>query len=108
MKQVRWLLPMGLLAGIAVALLVSSGASQPQPTPKKTLFSTLKLGQSVTLTEKGSAWDIGTVDDEAPLTHRVVEVGDDYIVLRDEAGSVETRLPATAIRAVVHVRTRQK
>lgn len=33
---------------------------------------------------------------------------DDDIVLIDEAGSVETRMPVTAVRAVVLVRTKGK
>jgi hypothetical protein len=42
------------------------------------------------------------------MTHKVLEIEHDFIVLRDEAGSVETRIPTTAVRAVVHVRTKSK
>lgn len=105
----RWpVLLVGILATVMLALVVSTGASQPTPAPKKTVFSTLKVGQSVTLKEKGSAWEICTMDEEAPLTHKVAEIGDEFIALRDEAGSVETRIPVTAVRAVVHVTTKKK
>lgn len=97
-----------MLAAVVVAFTVSIGTSQPPPVLKKTIFSTLRVSQSVTLKDKGSAWEIGTTDEETALTHRVAEIGEDYIVLRDEAGSVESRIPLTAVRAVVHVRTKGK
>ena len=97
----------GLLAAVTLALTLSTGASQP-PVQKKTVFSSLKLGQSVALKDRGPAWEIHTTDEEAPLTHKLVEVGEGYIVVRDEVGAVETRIPVTAVRAVVHVRTKAK
>lgn len=108
MKRIKWSLPLGLLAAVTVALVVSTGASQPQPAPKKSIFSTLKVGQSVSLKEKASGWEVSTTDDVAPLTHQIAEIKDDYIVLLDEAGSVETRIPVTAVRAVIHVKTKRK
>lgn len=98
----------GVLAAVVVAFTVSTETSQPPSAAKKTVFSSLKVGQSVTLKEKGPLWEVGTTDDEAPLTHKVAEIDDGYIVLRDEAGAVETRIPVTAVRAVVHVRTKRK
>jgi hypothetical protein len=108
MNASRWAGLVGLLEAVVVAFTVSTGTSQPPPAPKRTIFSTLKVGQPVTLKEKGPAWEIGTTDDEAPLTHKVAEVGEDYIVLRDEAGSVESRIPVTAVRAVADVRPKGK
>jgi Spy/CpxP family protein refolding chaperone len=99
---------LGMLAVVTLAMTLSTGASQPPPVQKKAVFSTLKVGQSVTLKDKGAAWEIHTTDDEAPQTHKVVEAGEDYIVLHDEPGAVETRIPVTAVRAVVHVRTKGK
>jgi hypothetical protein len=99
---------LGVVAAVMLALAVTTGASQPPEAPRKTIFSTLKVGQSVTLKDKGPAWEIHTTDDETPLTHKVAEVGEDYIVLHDEPGAVETCIPVTAVRAVVHVRTKGK
>ncbi len=108
MPSKRWVLPLVLLATVTLALVVSTGASQPPAAQRKTVFSGLKVGQSVTLKEKGSVWEIATTDEVAPLSHKVAEIGDDFIVLRDEAGSVESRIPVTAVRAVIHVRTKGK
>lgn len=109
MNARRWTAALvGLLATVTVALVVSSGASQPPPAPRKSILSSLKVGQPVTLKEKGPGWEIGTTDEAGPLTHKVAEVHDDFIVLKDEAGAVESRIPVTAVRAVVHVRTKGK
>ena len=108
MNRKKWTLPLGLLAAVTLALVVSTGASQQQPAQKKTVFSTLKVGQSVNLKEKGPAWEIGTTDEGGPMTHKVLEIEPGFIVLHNEAGSVETRIPTTAVRAVVHVRTKLK
>lgn len=62
----------------------------------------------MTLKDRGPAWEIHTTDDGAALTHKVVEVGEDYVVVRDEAGAVETRIPGTGTRAVVQVRRKAK
>jgi hypothetical protein len=97
-----------MLAAVMVAVVVSTGSSQPPPAVKKTVFSALKVGQAVSLKDKATGWEIGTTDDETVLMHKVAEIGDEYIVLHDEAGSVETRLPLTAVRAVVHLRTKGK
>lgn len=99
---------LGVVSAVTLALAVTTGASQPPAAPRKTIFSTLKVGQSVTLKDKGSAWEIHTTDDEAPLTHKVAEIGEDYIVLHDEAGAVETRIPVTAVRAVIYVQAKRK
>lgn len=90
----------------AVVALFSTATSQPTPATRRSVFSTLKAGQSVTLKERGGLYEVGTLDEAGPLTHTVVEVGDDFLVLRDDAGVTESRIPVTAVRAVVLVRTK--
>jgi hypothetical protein len=34
---------------------------------------------------------------------QVVEVGGDYLVLKDMIGAVETRIPVTSVKAVVRI-----
>jgi hypothetical protein len=93
---------------LGLAGLLSTATSQPPSSARRSVFSTLKVGQAVTLKERAGLYEVGTTDEAGPLTHKVVEVGDDFLVLWDEAGTVESRIPVTAVRAVVHVRTKAK
>lgn len=95
-----------MLVGLAIT--ATSGSSEPPPARKQGIFTSMKVGQSVSLREKGPMWEVHTTDDGTPLTHKVAEIGEDYIVVRDETGMIETRIPVTAIRAVVHVKTKGK
>ena len=96
------------LAAVAAVLMISSAASQPQAAPRKTVFSSLKTGQPVTVKDKGHSVEISTMEEDTVGTHTVVEVGDDYIVLRDVAGVTESRVPVYAIRGIVYIKTRPK
>jgi hypothetical protein len=97
-----------LAAGLVVTVLLSTATSQPTPAARRTIFSTLKVGQAVTLKDKGGLYEIGTVDDAERLTHKVVEIGDDYIAVQDEVGVTDTRIPLTAVRAVVSVKIKSR
>jgi cell shape-determining protein MreC len=97
-----------LAAALVVAVLLSTANSQPTPTARRTIFSTLKVGQAVTLKDKGGLYEIGTVDDAARLTHKIVEIGDDYIAVQDEVGVTDTRIPLTAVRAVISVKIKSR
>ncbi len=97
-----------LLALIGVAVLFSTATSQQPPVVRRSVFSTVKAGQAVSLKERAGLYEIGTTDEGGPLTHKVVEVGDDYFVVKDDAGTVESRIPVTAVRVVVHTKTKEK
>lgn len=97
-----------IVVAFGVVGLLSTATSQPPPAARRTVFSTLQAGQSLTLKERVGLYEISTTDEAGPLTHKVVEVGGDFLVLRDEAGTVESRIPATAVRAVIHIRTKAK
>jgi hypothetical protein len=71
------------------------------------MFSTLKVGQPVALKDRGHSFEIRVMDGDTG-THTVIEIGDDYIVLRDVAEVEECRIPIYAIRAVVHFKTKPK
>ena len=94
-----------LLLGL-MALASAHSADEPQkPTG---VYSSLKVGQHVTLKNEGTAFTISYFDEETPLAHKVVEVGTDFIVLQDAAGVAETTIPIYAVTAVVKVRTKRK
>ncbi len=102
------LLAVLVVAGVLTAASLPTGSSQPPPAARRTVFSPLKVGQPVALKERGALYEVVTVAEAGPLTHKVVEVGDDFIVLLDEAGVTETRIPLTAVRAVVGLQFKGK
>lgn len=97
---------LAMLVGLAIT--ATTGTSEPPPARKQGIFAVLKVGQSVSLKDKGPVWEIHTTDDGTSLTHKVAEIGEDYLVVRDETGMIEPRIPVTAVRAVVHVKTKGK
>ena len=97
-----------LVAVVGLAVLFSTATSQQPPAARRSVFSTLKAGQPVTLKEKAGLSEVRTTDEAGPRTHKVAEIGDDFLVVKDEAGAVESRIPVSAVRAIVHVKTKEK
>ena len=96
------------VAALGLGLSQPTATSQPAPAAPRTVLSPLKAGQAVTLKEKGSFWEISVLQDSAQTGHRVVEVADDHIVVTDDGGLIETRIPLTAIRAVTVIRAKPR
>ncbi len=103
-------LMLALLAAVALGLsgLFSTATPQPPPAARRSVFSTLKIGQAVAVKEKNGLYEVSTMDVDGPMSHKVTEVGDDYLAVRDEAGVTESRIPVTAVRAVIHAKTKLK
>ena len=70
------------------------------------VFSTLKIGQSVTLKDEDTGITISFFDDELPMTHTIIEIGDGFVVVRDIADVTETTIPVYSIGKIVKIRTR--
>ena len=66
----------------------------------------LKVGQAVSLKDERSAYTISFIEPEVPLSHTVIEIGEDYVVLRDIAGVKDVVVPVFAVKAVEKVRTK--
>jgi hypothetical protein len=89
--------------GVVVALVaVTLGADGTSKT--KSILSALKVGQSVSLKDVGSAFSITFFDPELPQSHKVVEIEDNFIVVWDIAEVTETTVPIYAIKAIVKVK----
>ncbi len=73
-------------------------------TTPKGVFSMLKVGQPVSLKDHGSAFSLSFIEGEVPFGHTVVEVGEDYVVVRDIAGVKDIVVPVFALKAVEKVR----
>jgi hypothetical protein len=73
----------------------------------KGVFSSLKIGQSVTLKEEATGITISFFDEELPMTHTITETGDEFIVVRDIADVTETTIPVYSIKKIVKIRTKE-
>ena len=97
-----------LVSLCAILALASTVTSQPQPSAKKGLFSTLTVGQVVTVNDNGPLFQISTIEKAETGTHKIAELGSDYIVFEDMARVSELRVPLHAIKAIIHVKAKQK
>jgi hypothetical protein len=95
---------MCLIVGV-VGVLVLSALGADETKRAKGVFSALKVGQSVSLKDEGSAFTITFFEPDLPQSHKVIEIGDNFIVLRDVAEITETSVPIYSVKAVVKVRT---
>ena len=96
----RWIWLGVVLVAVAVAL----GAEDVKKS--KGVFSTLKVGQNVTLKDEKAAFTISFFDEDLPLAHKVIEIGEDYVVIRDVVGIKETTIPVYALKAVEKIRVK--
>jgi hypothetical protein len=91
------------LVVVVVAVAVTLGADETRK--PKGVFSGLRVGQSVSLKDEGAAFTITFFEPEILQSHKVIEVGNDYVVLRDIAEVSETTVPLYSIKGIVKVRT---
>ncbi len=87
-----------VIVGLALAVLVG-GVATPKESKRTGVLAPLEAGQRVSLREKDYGYEIEAVPGEEG-THKVVEVGSDYVVLEDAAGASEVRIPLCAVKAV--------
>ena len=88
------------LALIAIGTITVSG--QAPVKPQIGVLSILKAGQSVNLKDIAGRYEISTYDDGlTALSHRVIEVGPDFVTVEDIAGVAETRIPIFSIKSFV-------
>jgi hypothetical protein len=97
MKRIVLLLP------VIVVMLLSIGAADA---PKKTVFSGLKIGQSVGLKDHGEAFEISFLTEEIPQGQTVIEIGDDFVVLEDVAKVTQTTIPVYSLKAIVRLKVK--
>ena len=76
------------LAVVVALVAVALGADEIKK--PKGIFSGLKVGQSVSLKDEGSAFTITVFDPNYLRAHKVIEIGDNFIVVRDIAEVTET------------------
>lgn len=84
-------------------LILVPPTSNGQDRSQKGFLSALKVGQIVTLKEDAGRYEI-TVLKKAPLGHKIIEIGSDYVVIEDAARVTETRIPVYSIKAIIRLR----
>lgn len=103
----RPLLALLLAAFLALGTITVFGQAPDKPRPG--FLSTLKEGQSIMLKEVAGRFEISSFDDgPAMLSHKVIEVGTDYLTIEDIGGLIETRIPTYSIKAIVRLKVPRK
>ena len=100
-----------MLAVIAVCLLAlgSITTGQAPNQPRRDFLAALKPKQSVLIKEVGGRFTISTMDDVPDtLSHKVIEVGSDFVTVEDITGIQQTRIPIYAITSIVRIKTINK
>ena len=87
-----------------VAVATAIGADNAKK--PKGVFSMLKVGQAVSLKDHGSAYSLSFLEPAVPLGHTVIEIAEDYIVLRDIAGVKDVVVPVYSVKFVERVRVK--
>ena len=95
---------MALLTILAVCTFGNAADSQPE----HGIFATLKPDQQIVLKEVGDKYEISVIELANHLSHVVVEVGSNHVVVRDSVGLIETRIPAYSIKAIVTIKNLKK
>jgi hypothetical protein len=100
-----------VLSIVAVSLIsLALVAAQPDGDPPKTgIFANLRKGQEIGLKDVGTSFEVTILADQpGPLGFTILEVGQDFLVLRDIAGIQEVRIPIYAIKSITTISTAKK
>jgi hypothetical protein len=93
-------------AGVVIlilAALVAVAAAQTGEGRKFGVLAPLQVGQMIALKEGADGYQISAVLG-VQQTHKVVEVGSDYVAVVEIGGLTETRIPVYSIRCVLRTR----
>lgn len=97
--QRSWVLLLILV--VVLSPLYAQEGKGPKPTG---VLSSLKVGQPISLKENTDSYQLTIIEGDLhiPQSHKIVEVGADWIVIEDVTGLNEVRIPLTSFKAVVH------
>lgn len=95
-----------LAAFIAIGTITVTG--QTPDKPRLGFLSALKAGQSVAVKEVAGRFEILIDDSLKDLSHKIIEVGPELVVVEDIGGLIETRIPVYSIKCIVRLRVPQK
>lgn len=85
---------------ICFFVLLNSFAPAKNAVIKNSLFAPLESGTKVSVKEQQGKF-VFTLMEGIPQSHVVIEVGTDYLVVEDQTGLIQTRIPVTSLQSVV-------
>jgi hypothetical protein len=89
------------LVVLAIALRSNGTAAPPEEQKKVAFLDRLKVGQAVGLAEKDGRYEVSLLPpDFRPMSHTVIEVGQDFIALRDLGNITDTVIPIYSIKSI--------
>lgn len=106
----KTLLCLTVLFFASVVALRSIGIAAPLAEQKHVAFlDRLNAGQAVSLTDQDGRYEIGVFPKGIqPLGYTVIEVAQDYVVLRDIAKVTDTIIPIYSIKSIRVLRAQSK
>jgi hypothetical protein len=94
-----------LLVASVVAVRSSSNAAPPTDQKKLSFLDRLKGGRPVSLTESGGHYELTLLPENLrPLGHTIIEIGGDYVLLRDLGEITDSAIPIYSISAIKTIR----
>lgn len=97
----------GLFLFFITAIAAITPGQQPSP-QRRDFLSGLKVGQSVNVKEVSGRFVLSVIDDGPVLSHKVIEIGSDYVLLEDTVGVSEIRVPLYTIASFTRLKTLEK
>lgn len=94
-----------LVAGAVVVSVVVSGETENgRRSSSHGIFSGLQIGQDVAVKDLGQRYEVSVFGRSiAPLSHKIIEIGPDYLTVKDIAGVNTMRIPVYSIKSVITV-----
>lgn len=92
------------LAVLAILFVMIPATCSGQDKPRKSFLAVLKEDQVVTLKEVGGKYEITILKNAPAFGSKVLEVGQDFVVIGDAAGVTETRIHVMSIKAIVRLK----
>ena len=89
---------------VLLLVVVASAFGAEEEKKPSGIFSELKVGMYVKLIDHGNSYSISYFEKEIELANRVIEIGDNFVSVRDVAGVKEIRIPVYAVKGVEKVR----
>ena len=89
-----------LLLAALIAFGIASG--RLPDAPRMDFLAGLKKGQSVNVKEVAGRFEVRFFDDgQMVMSHKVIEIGPDFMTIEDISNVTETRIPIYAIKSIV-------